>query len=231
MRAFHSSGDYQVGELTAEEQAILSEYVVRLKASEACKIEFQTAVRDDRVKVATFLQDNKDAVQMLIQQTAKHPVSQHPIKMGRYDVTETLSDLHKALSEQAPFKAVSEACEAVLTILKDDESTAEQIEEKLKGFIQDMGATDLYKSWSECKDISQSAHYMLHKIEAAIRCILTFIRICSSTPEAQITRENFFMKGPNYAIFDNFNTYINDLKTAQDNLVSLDETRKAFEVA
>ncbi|MDF1645415.1 MAG: hypothetical protein P1U61_00320 [Legionellaceae bacterium] len=109
------------------------------------------------------------------------------------------------------FSLVHQTCDEVLTVLNAEVVALEQTQINLKRLLDNMRAVDLYKSSRECEGLSEVASYVMYVLESAVRWLLECIHICSSTPEARITRENYFFKGPKKVVFEAFHTSLKDL--------------------
>ncbi|MDF1645414.1 MAG: hypothetical protein P1U61_00315 [Legionellaceae bacterium] len=116
------------------------------------------------------------------------------------------------------FQPVLQTCDVLLTVLNTKPVVLGQTRTNLKRLLDGMRTVDLYKSWSECEGISEVASYVMYVLESAVRWLLECIHICSSTPEARITRENYFFKGPKKLIFEAFNAAQNDLNAIEKKL-------------
>ena len=114
--------------------------------------------------------------------------------------------------EEKAFKKVVSTSGELLNILAQSVDVG-SIEANLKLLLEQMRTTDLYKSWNECKGVSEMASYMMYKLESAVRWLLECVRILSkSTPEEDIKRDNYFFKGPKKEeVFDKFNEALSDL--------------------
>lgn len=106
---------------------------------------------------------------------------------------------------------------ALKKILSREKVSSEAIRELLTV----MEATDLYLSWKECQGLYDMMSYLLHLIEAAIRWCLACVFICRITPHTEITRENYFFKGPKQAIFNEHQSVKNELSTLQNSDLSM----------
>ncbi|MDF1677183.1 MAG: hypothetical protein P1U32_00605 [Legionellaceae bacterium] len=121
-------------------------------------------------------------------------------------------------TQDKDFEAVNELCKKITQALDKNKSDTDALSKQLDELLNNMKLTNLYKPWAECKKASEMAGYIMHTLESGIRWFLEYLYICSSTPEARVTRENYFFKGPKKAAFESFNETLTKLEEVQTDL-------------
>ncbi|MCH9755638.1 MAG: hypothetical protein K0U37_00395 [Gammaproteobacteria bacterium] len=147
------------------------------------------------------------------------------IKRSEESMARFIEQLEKAvkgvqalmLSDNKAFLSVRKTCDEILAALAVEPMSCQHVEKQLKLLLKNMGSVDLYKTWAECCGFYEMASYMVHALESCVRWLLECIYICSSTPEARITRENYFFKGPKKEVFDKFNQALGNLTKIEEN--------------
>jgi hypothetical protein len=130
----------------------------------------------------------------------------------------------QALTERLPeddaFNLVRGTCTAIQGILSTSSIAFAQLDDlintvRYECLDESMRAAYFNKSWHERDGFSDMAGYVMHALESAIRWFLECIHICSSTPTAQMTRENYFFKGPESAIRAEYDSALADLNAIE----------------
>ncbi len=133
---------------------------------------------------------------------------------------ETVSSLQERLPiQEKGFMAVHTICEQLRVILRVDLPDTKDTKEKLTSLLATMQKTDLYKSWPECKGISEMASHIMYTLESAVRWFLECVGICSKpSDEARFQRKPFFFEGPKKDVFGKFSQALSDLNELSQSL-------------
>jgi hypothetical protein len=132
----------------------------------------------------------------------------------------TIGALAEKLPEDSEFDDVRHLCTSINTILNTPDVMLAQLND-LMGHLHNedldsqMRAAYFHKDWSQCEGLSDMAGYVMHAIESAIRWCLAWIYICSSTSKTEMTRENYFFKGPEQSIKSQYDSALDDLRAIE----------------